>query len=72
MRLHFVTVPIHGSAEAEEELNQFLATHRVIAVDRQLVTDGQRSAWAICVGVAAVDATAKPRRWPTYADGRVL
>ena len=32
MRLHFVTVPIHGSAEGE--LNQFLATHRVIAVDR--------------------------------------
>ena len=30
MRLHFVTVPIYGSAEAEEELNQFLA----IAVDR--------------------------------------
>ena len=30
MRLHFVTVPIHGSAVAEEELNQFLA----IPVDR--------------------------------------
>jgi len=49
MRLHFVTVPIHGSAEAEAELNQFLATHRVIAVDRQLVSDGPRSAWAICI-----------------------
>ncbi len=49
MRLHFVTVPIHGSEAAEEDLNQFLATHRVIAVDRQLVVDGPRSAWAICV-----------------------
>lgn len=49
MRFHFATVPIHGSADAEEELNQFLAIHRVIALDRQLVADGSRSAWAICV-----------------------
>jgi superfamily II DNA helicase RecQ len=58
MRLHFVTVPIHGSAAAEEELNQFLADHRVLAVDRQLVADGQRSAWAVCV--TYVDAAASP------------
>lgn len=49
MRLHFVTVPVHGSADAETELNQFLASRRVVAVDRQLVPDGTRSAWAICV-----------------------
>jgi hypothetical protein len=66
MRLHFVTVPNHGSAAAEEELNQFLATHRVLAVDRQLVADGPRSAWAICVtfpeagtGAATADANKK-------------
>ena len=67
MRFHFVTVPIHGSAVAEEELNQFLANHRAIAVDRQLVTDGPRSAWAICVTYAdagagaATDASKKAR-----------
>lgn len=49
MRLHFITVPVHGSAAAEAELNQFLGSHRVAAVDRQLVPDGTRSAWAICV-----------------------
>lgn len=49
MRLHFVTVPIHDSEAAEEELNRFLATHRVIAVERHLVVDGARSAWAVCV-----------------------
>ena len=49
MKLHFVTVPIHGSAAAEAELNQFLGSHRVIAVDRQLIADGARSAWAVCV-----------------------
>lgn len=46
MRLHFVTVPIHGSDAAESELNRFLATHRVIAVGWQLMADGPRSAWA--------------------------
>lgn len=49
MRLHFITVPIHGSTAAEDELNQFLSTHRVVAVDRHLVADGPRSVWAICV-----------------------
>lgn len=49
MRLHFVSVPVYDSAEAEAELNQFLATHRVIAMDRQLVPDGPRSTWAVCV-----------------------
>src|SRR5690242_3098362 len=60
MRMHFVTVPIHGSATAEEEMNQFLATHTGIAVDRQLVSDGRRSAWPICISyvVAAAGAPA--------------
>lgn len=49
MKLHFITVPIHGSEAAEEDLNRFLSSHRVLTVDRQLIADGQRSAWAICV-----------------------
>ena len=49
MRLHFATVPIHDGAAAEEELNRFLATHRVVAIERQFVANGDRSAWAVCV-----------------------
>lgn len=49
MRLHFLTVPIHGSGAAVDDLNQFLGSRRVVAVDRQLVPDGMRSAWAVCV-----------------------
>lgn len=44
MKLHFVSVPVYDSAQAEAELNQFLATHRVIAMDRQLIPDGPGSA----------------------------
>ena len=49
MRLHFATIPLHDSAPAEADLNRFLAAHRVLAVDRHLVADGARSAWAVCV-----------------------
>lgn len=49
MRLHSVSVPVYDSAPAEAELNQFLATHRVIAMDRQLIPEGPRSTWAVCV-----------------------
>lgn len=49
MRMHFVTVPVFDSAAAEAELNQFLASHRVLAVDRKLIDDGACSVWAVCV-----------------------
>lgn len=49
MRLHFIAVPVLGGGAAEQELNQFLASHRVVGVDRHLVADGARSAWAVCV-----------------------
>lgn len=49
MRLHFATIPIHDAQGPAAELNRFLASHRVLSVDRQLVQDGPRSAWAVCV-----------------------
>ncbi len=69
MRLHFVTVPIHGSEAAEQEINHFLATHRVLSVDRQLVADGPRSAWAICI--TYVDTPPVPGATPGFeASGK--
>lgn len=49
MRMHFVAIPVLGNADMERELNQFLATHRVLSVDRHLVDNGAASVWAICV-----------------------
>ncbi len=49
MRLHFVGVPVLGGEAAEAELNRFLATHRVLSVERHLVADGGSSVWAVCV-----------------------
>ncbi len=49
MRMHFICVPVLDGGAAEGELNRFLASNRVLAVERQLVVDGTRSAWAVCV-----------------------
>jgi hypothetical protein len=49
MRFQVITVPVHHATEALEELNTFVASHRVISVDRQLVLDGPRSDEPSCV-----------------------
>ena len=49
MQIRFFTIPVHDNAEAAEELNRFLASHRVTAIDRSLVQEGANSAWALCV-----------------------
>jgi len=54
-------VPVHSAEEAATVLNQFLAGHRILAIDRQFVTDGANSAWAICVSFDDSSADATPR-----------
>jgi hypothetical protein len=45
----FFWIPARRATDAQEELNRFLGGHRVIAVDRQFVSDGERSGWAVAV-----------------------
>lgn len=52
MSLAFFTVPIFHSQPAQDELNRFLATARVLRIDRQFVDAGAASAWALCVETA--------------------
>ena len=49
MRLKFFTIPAFGGRDAAEEFDRFLASHRIIAIDREFVQDGRGSAWAFCV-----------------------
>ncbi len=49
MALKFFTIPIRDVAQGETELNGFLSSHRVLAVDRQFVNLGENSFWALCV-----------------------
>ncbi len=61
MQLRFFTVPIHAPEDAAAELNRFLAAHRILAIDRQLVSDGPNSAWTVCVGFDDGNGTAASR-----------
>lgn len=49
MRLKFFAIPALDPAEAEVELNKFLATHRILTIDRELTIERQRSFWALAV-----------------------
>ncbi len=49
MKMTFFAIPSLAPGDAEESLNRFLGSHRVLAVDRQLVNQGQAAYWAICV-----------------------
>ncbi len=49
MRTKFFTIPALDPAEAEEELNRFLAKHRVLALDRALLPLSGGGCWSVCV-----------------------
>lgn len=42
-------IPVRSADWAERELNTFLASHRVLAVDRRWVDQGENSFWAVWV-----------------------
>jgi superfamily II DNA helicase RecQ len=49
MAFHFLQLPARGCEQSEEELNSFLRSHRVLAIDRRWVDQGENSFWAICI-----------------------
>ena len=49
MAFKFFTIPIEDSASMETELNAFLRSHRVLAVDRRWVEQGTNSFWSVCI-----------------------
>lgn len=68
MPFKIFTVSIRDTGPAETELNAFLASHRVLAVDRRWVEQGPDSFWSFCVDFMVQEASgphskhrAKPR-----------
>lgn len=49
MLVKFFACPCQGSDEASDVLNRFLASHRIVSVERHFVQDGHNSFWALCV-----------------------
>jgi len=48
MQLKVFTVPVSGSANAENEISAFLRGHRVLAVRKEFVADGNNSFRTFC------------------------
>ena len=49
MQLKLFIVPVKNIAAAEGEMNAFLSSHRVLAVKKEFVADGENSFWTFCV-----------------------
>jgi superfamily II DNA helicase RecQ len=49
MRLKFFWIPAMDCAAAEEEVNAFLASHRVVQVEKHFQAAPMPSGWALCV-----------------------
>ena len=46
MGLRFFTIPIQDSSSAQAELNGFLSSHKVLAVERQWASLAGKQRWA--------------------------
>jgi superfamily II DNA helicase RecQ len=49
MQLKLFVLPVKNLAAAEAEMNAFLRGHRVLAVKKEFVSDGENSFWTFCV-----------------------
>ena len=49
MQLKLFLLPVKNLSAAEAEMNAFLRSHRVLAVRKEFVSDGENSFWTFCV-----------------------
>jgi superfamily II DNA helicase RecQ len=49
MQLKLFILPVKNLSAAEAEMNAFLRSHRVLAVKKEFVADGENSFWTFCV-----------------------
>ena len=49
MQMFFYSIPARGDSRAQEELNSFLRSHRVLNLHREFVAQGDNSFWALAV-----------------------
>jgi len=49
MQLKLFIVPVKNLSVPEGEMNAFLGAHRVLAVRKEFVSDGENSFWTFCV-----------------------
>jgi hypothetical protein len=62
MQLKLFILPVKNLDAAEGEMNAFLRSHRVLAVKKEFVADGENSFWTFCVEY--LDSPASGASWP--------
>ena len=74
MQLKLFILPIKNLQNAEVEMNTFLRAHRVLAVKREFVADGESSFWTFCVEYldSAVGTASWPDKGPKVDHKEVL
>ena len=71
MKVKFFTVRALGDEVAATELNHFLASHRILAMERQFMQAGLESCWCLCVSydvVKEAQSTTKQRSRVDYKE----
>ena len=67
MQLRVFVLPVKNLGAAEAEMNAFLRGHRVLAVKKEFVAEGENSFWSFCVeylDVAGADGATNTGRPP--------
>ena len=62
MQLKLFILPVKNLAAPEGEMNGFLRAHRVLAVKKEFVADGENSFWTFCVEY--LDSAVGAATWP--------
>jgi len=62
MKYQFFTIPSDDPEPAMAELNRFLASHRVIAIDKRFIADGLTARWLFCISWQAGQESPKSAR----------
>ncbi|MFZ4767896.1 MAG: HRDC domain-containing protein [Roseimicrobium sp.] len=70
MPFAFFKMPVCPPPEAVEELNRFLRQHRVLGVQREFVSAGECSYWALCVDYMLASTGSKASADQAVAAGR--
>lgn len=60
MQLKVFIVPVKNLSLPEGEMNAFLRSHRVLAVRKEFVSDGENSFWSFCVEYLESVSTGNP------------
>jgi superfamily II DNA helicase RecQ len=72
MQFQFFYIPATDSGKRVEELNRFLVGNRILNVQREFVSAGENSYWALCVHYSAEDIPVPTARGKQGIDYREI